>query len=39
VLPPSSSGTLEINLPKGQVRVTGSVDREALHMVLERLLG
>jgi len=38
-LSPSSSGTLEINLPKGQIRVTGSVDREALHMVLEHLLG
>jgi len=30
---------MEINLPKGQVRVTGSVDREALQMVLENLLG
>jgi transposase len=39
VLSPSSSGTMEINLPKGQVRVTGSVDREALQMVLENLLG
>jgi transposase len=39
VLPPSSSGTMEINLPKEQVRVPGSVDREALHMVLEHLLG
>jgi|SRR6185369_3683673 transposase len=39
VLSQSSSGTMEINLPKGQVRVTGSVDREALQMVLENLLG
>jgi len=33
-----SSGMLEIKLGKGQVRVTGSVDREALRTVLEYLL-
>ena len=32
------SGELEINLPKGQLRVRGSVDTEALRTVLECLL-
>ena len=31
-------GELEINLPKGQLRVIGSVDTEALRTVLECLL-
>ena len=35
----SNSGVLEIKLPKGQVRVTGSVNAEALRTVLECLLG
>jgi transposase len=33
------SGALEIQLPKGQLRVTGRVDGEALRTVLECLLG
>ena len=33
------SGAMEIQLPKGQVRVTGSVDAKALRTVLEFLLG
>ena len=33
------SGALEIQLPKGQLRVTGKVDAEALRTVLECLLG
>ena len=32
------SGEMEINLPKGQLRVIGSVDTEALRTVLECLL-
>ena len=35
----SNSGMMEIKLGKGQVRVTGSVDTEALRTVLECLLG
>ena len=35
----SNCGALEIKLPKGQVRVTGSVDAEALRTVLECLQG
>ena len=34
-----SLGAMEIKLPKGQVRITGSVEAEALRMVLECLLG
>ena len=34
-----SSGAMEIKLPKGQVRITGSVEAEALRTVLECLLG
>jgi hypothetical protein len=30
---------MEIKLPKGQLRVTGSVEAEALRIVLECLLG
>jgi transposase len=33
-----TSGAMEIRLPKGQLRVTGSVDVEALRTVLECLL-
>ena len=32
-------GMMEIKLPKGQLRVTGSVEAEALRTVLECLLG
>jgi len=32
------SGTIRVELPKGQVRVTGCVDAEALRTVLEQLL-
>ena len=32
-------GAMEIKLPKGQVRITGSVEAEALRTVLECLLG
>ena len=35
----SSVGTMEIKLPKGQVRITGSVEAEALRIVLEYLFG
>src|SRR6266436_3293074 len=34
-----SLGAMEIKLPKGQVRITGSVEAEALRTVLECLLG
>src|SRR5882672_10865327 len=34
-----SLGAVEIKLPKGQVRITGSVEAEALRTVLECLLG
>ena len=33
------SGTIQVELPKGQVRMTGWVDAEALRVVLEKLLG
>jgi transposase len=33
-----SLGAMEIKLPKGQVRITGSVEAEALRIVLECLL-
>ena len=33
------SGTIEVELPKGQVRITGSIDAESLRVVLEKLLG
>lgn len=32
-------GTIQIELPKGRLRLTGSVDAEALRMVLEALQG
>jgi transposase len=34
-----SLGAMEIKLPKGQLRITGSVEAESLRMVLECLLG
>ena len=34
-----SSGTMEIQVAKGQLRVTGNVEAEALRTVLEYLLG
>jgi transposase len=34
-----TSGAMEIKLPKGQLRITGSVEAEALRIVLECLLG
>ena len=33
------SGTMQLELPKGQLRITGRVDAEALRAVLEQLLG
>jgi transposase len=33
------SGTIEVELPKGHLRMTGWVDAEALQVVLEKLLG
>jgi transposase len=36
---PCAVGTMEIKLAKGQLRVTGSVEAEALRTVLECLLG
>ena len=35
VAPRCTSGTMDIQLPKGQLRVTGNVGAEALHTVLE----
>ena len=35
----ASSGTIQVALPKGRVRLTGSVDIEALGVVLEALRG
>ena len=34
-----SLGAMEIKLPKGQLRITGSVEAESLRIVLECLLG
>jgi transposase len=33
------AGTIQAEFPKGHIRVSGSVDGEALRMVLEHLLG
>lgn len=33
------SGVIHIELPKGQLRIAGRVDAEALRVVLEKLLG
>jgi transposase len=35
----TASGMIQVELPKGQVRITGSIDRESLRVVLECLLG
>src|ERR1700722_812047 len=32
-------GMIQVELPKGQVRITGSIDTESLRVVLEKLLG
>lgn len=32
-------GMIQVKLPKGQVRITGSIDVESLRVVLECLLG
>jgi transposase len=32
-------GMIQVKLPKGQVRITGSIDAESLRVVLECLLG
>jgi transposase len=37
--PRSVSGTIQVELPQGQLRVTGCVDPEALRVVLGALLG
>jgi transposase len=37
-MPQSLTGTIQIELPKGQLRLTGSVDPEALRVVLKELL-
>ena len=33
-----ASGAIQVELPKGQVRITGSIDAESLRVVLECLL-
>jgi transposase len=35
----TAPGTIQVELPKGHLRLTGYVDAEALRMVLEKLLG
>jgi len=35
----TAPGMMQIELPKGQLRLTGIVDAEALRVVLEKLLG
>jgi transposase len=37
-MPPSLSGMIQVELPKGQLRLTGAVDTEALRVVLKELL-
>jgi transposase len=37
-MPQSLSGTIQIELPKGQLRLTGLVDTEALRLVLKEML-
>lgn len=34
-----AAGAIHVELPKGQLRITGRVDAEALRVVLEQLLG
>ena len=36
---PTALGMIQVELPKGQVRITGSIDAESLRVVLECLLG
>ena len=38
VMPRSFSGVIQVELPKGQLRLTGAVDTEALRLVLKELL-
>ena len=33
------SGVIHMEVPKGQLRITGCVDADALHVMLEKLLG
>ena len=35
----TAPGMIQVELPKGQLRLTGCVDAEALRVVLEKLLG
>jgi len=35
----TSSGMIQVELPKGHLRIAGRVDAEALRVVLEKLLG
>jgi transposase len=35
----SAMGMIQVELPKGQVRITGSIDAESLRVVIECLLG
>jgi transposase len=35
----AAAGTIQVELPRGHLRVTGRVDAEALRTVLEQLLG
>ena len=37
-MPRSLSGVIQVELPKGQLRLTGAVDPEALRLVLKELL-
>ena len=37
-MPRSLSGMIQVELPKGQLRLTGAVDTEALRLVLKELL-
>jgi transposase-like protein len=37
-MPRSLSGVIQVELPKGQLRLTGTVDPEALRLVLKELL-
>ena len=37
-MPRSCSGVIQVELPKGQLRLTGAVDTEALRLVLKELL-
>jgi transposase len=39
VTPRASGGTIQVELPQGQLRVTGCVDPETLRLVLGALLG